>query len=378
MNTYPLIISYKDLVRLIDASSFNQVVTDLVRYIKEEDIPYPTANYIYSKEWIKDSSRDLRKYKPHWFRQVYSLRASDHVPRDLPLTFKGKRWLFVPDESDFERFDVITNVFTEESRILCERQQEHKRVVSPLHGFLHNTKYLKASLEFALRECLEDQLSLDAHTFREGLYKASKEKDSIVSECANERITFLYSLFKVLIQYLPFRKIRVFDACAGWGDRLLVSAILGLDRYIGIEPNTASTKGFREISKLFSSKQKNGRYAHEVLCDAMPYPRLPKDVQTSMFELVFLSPPSFTSEVYSDDKQQSVMMFPNEEDWDKGFLYPTIDACIELLRPGGFLVIQSILVKKIHPYILPKLKYVGVISVKTSGKRNKPLWVWTK
>ena len=271
MNTYPLIISYKYLVRLIDSSSFNQVVTDLVHYIKEEDIPYPTANYIYSKEWIKDSAKDLKKYKPHWSRQVYPLRTSDHVPRDLPLTFKGKRWLFVPDESDFERFDVITNVFTEESRILCERQQEHKRVVSPLHGFLHNTKYLKASLEFALRECLEDQLSLDAHTFREGLYKASKEKDSIVSECANERITFLYSLFKVLIQHLPFRKIRVFDACAGWGDRLLVSAILGLDRYIGIEPNTASTKGFREISKLFSSKQKNGRYAHEVLCDAMPY-----------------------------------------------------------------------------------------------------------
>jgi 16S rRNA G966 N2-methylase RsmD len=378
MNKYPLIISYKDLVRLIDASSFNQVVTDLVHYIKEEDIPYPTANYIYSKEWVKDSARELKKYKPHWERKPYTIRTTEHIPRDLPLTFKGKRWLFVPDESDFERFDVLTNVFTEESRILCERQQEHKRVVSPLYGFLHHTKYLKESLEFALLNCLQDQISLDAHTLREGLYKASKEKDSLVSECANERITFLYSLFKVLIQHLPFRKIRVFDACAGWGDRLLVSAILGLDRYVGIEPNTASTKGFREISKLFSRKQSNGRYAHEVLCDAMPNPRLPKDVQTSMFELVFLSPPSFTSEVYSDDKQQSVMMFPNEEDWKKGFLYPTIDACIELLRPGGFLVIQSILIKMIHPYLLPRLKYVGVISMKTSGKRNKPLWIWTK
>ena len=70
----------------------------------------------------------------------------------------------------------------------------------------------------------------------------------------------------------------------------------------------------------------------------MPYPRLPKDDQTSMFEQVFLSPPSFTSEVYSEDKQQSVMMFPNEEDWDKGFLYPTIDACIEqVFDPEAFL-----------------------------------------
>ena len=194
-NTYPLIISYKYLVRLIDSSSFNQVVTDLVHYIKEEDIPYPTANYIYSKEWIKDSAKDLKKYKPHWSRQVYPLRTSDHVPRNLPLTFKGKRWLFVPDEFDFERFDVITNVFTEESRILCERQQEHKRVVSPLHGFLHNTKYLKASLEFALRECLEDQLSLDAHTFR-SLQRPVSKKTQFVSETLCQGITFLYYLLK--------------------------------------------------------------------------------------------------------------------------------------------------------------------------------------
>jgi hypothetical protein len=79
------------------------------------------------------------------------------------------------------------------------------------------------------------------------------------------------------------------------------------------------------------------------------------------------------------------------------FLFATIDKCWALLQPGGFLVIQSMLckvfcaknnyAKRVHshqeilPYIAwvcPGSWYVGVIAVQTSGKRNKPLWVWRK
>jgi hypothetical protein len=79
------------------------------------------------------------------------------------------------------------------------------------------------------------------------------------------------------------------------------------------------------------------------------------------------------------------------------FLFATIDKCWALLQPGGFLVIQSMLCKvltfKFHnletvhypqeilPYIAwvcPGSWYIGVIAVQTTGKRNKPLWVWRK
>ena len=80
------------------------------------------------------------------------------------------------------------------------------------------------------------------------------------------------------------------------------------------------------------------------------------------------------------------------------FLFATIDKCWALLQPGGFLVIQSMLckvftrakntyAKRVHshqeilPYIAwlcPGSWYVGIIAVQTSGKRNKPLWVWRK
>jgi hypothetical protein len=116
----------------------------------------------------------------------------------------------------------------------------------------------------------------------------------------------------------------------------------------------------------------------EILPLAMPDCVLPKDAVD--FDLVFLSPPSFDSEVYSDDKGQSVIMYPNKNEWFINFMFKTVDRCWSLLRVGGYFVIQSIIINDIAPYIFATFSdsfYCGTISVQFPS-RYKPMWVWKK
>ena len=100
------------------------------------------------------------------------------------------------------------------------------------------------------------------------------------------------------------------------------------------------------------------------------------------YHIVFLSPPAYDSEFYSDDEKQSTVMYRTKDEWLSGFLYRTVDYCWSVLEKGGVLVIQSLLSRTINTYIQDKYranaKYEGILAIRTGKSRNKPLWVWMK
>ena len=57
-------------------------------------------------------------------------------------------------------------------------------------------------------------------------------------------------------------------------------------------------------------------------------------------DLCFTSPPYFNKEIYSDDKEQSAIKFPNYEDWLSGFLEPTIKTYFDLLKENRYCLIN--------------------------------------
>ena len=56
--------------------------------------------------------------------------------------------------------------------------------------------------------------------------------------------------------------------------------------------------------------------------------------------MVFTSTPYFSRELYSYDKGQSFIKFPNYRDWVKGFLGPTIKTGYEYLKPNRYMILN--------------------------------------
>ena len=69
-------------------------------------------------------------------------------------------------------------------------------------------------------------------------------------------------------------------------------------------------------------------------------------------DLVFTSPPYFAKEAYSEDEEQSYKKFPEYQSWVDGFLRPTLETCIEYLKPNRYLL-WNIADAKFGPDMLP-------------------------
>lgn len=306
-----------------------------------------------NRTWNNDEyySDDLKTMTPNVVSSGdYSIMFSLYEP--MYFTFKCK-----PD--DYKRYDIITDLFMEESRIKSYRPSISN--VSPYTAW-----YSKTDKYGYKKDILKRMKSNNVTTeqLRELCYSSK-----IVSEVAHEKVIFLKSLFE-LINYNQ-KKLRIFDACAGWGDRLIASIAIDAELYIGVEPNDDSAPLFTNIINTLGDDR------YKVLHDAMPN----AEIGESNFDICFLSPPSFTSENYGTSEGQSVVTYPNRTDWTFGFLFPTIDKTWNLLAEGGILVVQSILISEINSYIdykFPDAEYIGIVSVECGSGRKKCMWMWIK
>ena len=211
-------------------------------------------------------------------------------------------YLFVPKDEEYHTIDRITCAFTDVSRMTSFRTVKGVSTRSPQSGWEDYGSYVQHSIESILQNQPQD---ISAFSLREGLYHSSKKPGCIFTECAHERSTFLTCVFvqlRGLTKTLPFR---VFDSCAGWGDRYIVCMAMNCERYIGVEPNSASKEGFDRAGHLLGDLKK-----HEILCDGCPeVTSMPSDCVDGYFSISFLSPPAWDSEFYSNDDKQSVNLY---------------------------------------------------------------------
>lgn len=370
-----------------DVDKFTSVVYDTpnisginyyIRFIRENRIDFPYKRFGYSEKNIINIFHMIKSLNQSWYLQSYIITDQDKskvkFPTDFlnPIMNDGVVQMFedpIPIlDNNFkisDKYNVITDYFIEYSRITARRKQNKYSVYE---AWLKDNRYLRS----ILINSVEKYNKINPITLRESVYDVNSKNKSYV-ECPHERVTFITALFKLLLK--DIQNARVLDPCAGYGDRLISSMILDqISEYIGVEPNSLSQSGFREMIKVFSPYSK-GKYS--MYEDYMPFA---KNI-TGKFDICIFSPPSFDSELYSEDDGQSIVMFPNRNDWLINFLFKTIYRCLSLLKDERYFVIQSILAPEINSYIryrFDDMFYLGCVSVATISCRNKPMWIWMK
>ena len=122
------------------------------------------------------------------------------------------------------------------------------------------------------------------------------------------------------------------DPSAGFGGRLL-GAISSptIKHYIACEP---SEKTFLGLNKMASCLNVGKEIS---LCNVGSEEFDLKDMKV---DLVFTSPPYFNTEIYSDEETQSCNKFPEYRDWLDGYLYKTLMTVPEVIKKGGYLIIN--------------------------------------
>ena len=218
---------------------------------------------------------------------AFLARAPDKSPL-FPLRFQAGYVTFVHDDADYERMDVLVDLFNEEPRLHARRQDAHE---SPLaswtrEGFVD--RIVSAALE---RDGVASLLTL-----RERFYAA-------VKECTQ----FKPSLAVAVIKY--FHAKAVLDFSAGWGDRLAGAIAAGVTRYHAFDPNTRLRQGHRALIAQFVPPEQQERFTvtyEGVEAAAMP---------DGTFDLVFTSPPFFDFEIYTGEPGQSVDKFRSLTAW---------------------------------------------------------------
>lgn len=364
-----------ELVKLIEKYNYQEIICEILVLFRDFKVPFPYAHYFIDDETLQKKFEQLRTFKDNWKNDKYFVNIADQPKKPFPLTFasssvRPEYYLYQPNDADYKRIDNITCYFTDISRMSSYRYVKGTETKSPQNGWEEYGEYVGDAIENALKS----GIGINAYTLREGLYYSQKRKGCPYTECAHERLCFLKMVFDKIRE--PEALLRIFDACAGWGDRLILAMALNADKYVGIEPNSNSSEGFSNAIKRFGDSDK-----HMVLCDGCPNPQFPSDCNDNTFTIAFLSPPAFDSEFYSTDAKQSISVFSNFDDWMIGFLIPTIDLCWNKLAIGGKLVIQSLLAAKINIYIHTFCQgshYLGPLSIITGRNRNKPLWIWEK
>jgi hypothetical protein len=140
----------------------------------------------------------------------------------------------------------------------------------------------------------------------------------------------------------------VFDPSAGYGGRCLGALAASADRdihYIATDPNsenwlTKQRSRYDFLAEYYRAAVGQRFYAKtEVYCSGSEDVHRLEAFQRhrGKVDFVFTSPPYFCAEIYSREVTQSAIRFPTYQRWRDGFLKPTLQTCVEWLRPGGVL-----------------------------------------
>lgn len=123
---------------------------------------------------------------------------------------------------------------------------------------------------------------------------------------------------------------RVYDPCMGYGGRMLGALAAGLS-YVGTDVDLETVRGNKNLA------------ADLGLSDRVGLHNLPAEEFTppGAFDLVFTSPPYFSQEQYAGGSDQSWKRHGKTvEAWADGFLQPVFQRSAEMLKPGGYLVLN--------------------------------------
>lgn len=231
------------------------------------------------------------------------------------------------------KYHMLSDLFNDECRADCKFGNHE----SPYEYFQNNNKKIIDSV-------IKKGLDVNPDNIREEIYLNTKE-------CSIHN--------PLIIRYFieKYKAKNVLDFSSGWGDRLIGSILAGADLYVGVDPNKCLHPNYQKIINLLAPISINKNSKHIMIENGFQNVDLSKviddyhlisgpvsgpknfSINRQIFDLVFTSPPYFDYEVYSKDKDQSILSFGNEDMWLKNFLFKAIDKCFKYLRYDGHMVL---------------------------------------
>lgn len=335
-----------------DMKSFNYYYNNLKKFTVFDNIIYLTNNKVIN--YLPNISFKI----PALIKNLYFFKE----PELINQSEQGTLIIELPDQYYYD-IDIITNLFTEESRInaVACKGKINMMCLSPKEYWDNNKKELINNIINIKKKDINNR------SLRDEIYYLSKE-------AALFRVTLAKSIYEI------FKPKTILDFSSGWGDRLIASLTYDKNiKYYGFDPNTSLVDGYNKIINKFKTKN--------VIIKTEPFEKA--DIShIPPIDLAFTSPPYFNFEIYTDEATQSINNYSVYEDWLIKFLFVAIIKVFKLLKKDAYFVVHitnTSTMPNVSEFIMLfiteflKGEYIGCILTKTS-KTNmtsmKPLWVY--
>jgi hypothetical protein len=163
---------------------------------------------------------------------------------------------------------------------------------------------------------------------------------SLLSTLGFVRGTQAAANFRPAFALLMYRKYaqagdRVLDTSTGFGGRLVGFLASRCSEYVGIDPNSETTKRNRELTAALCPEDKSVQLIEQPAEDVSV-----EQIGAGSCGFAFTSPPYFGKERYSDEPTQSWKRYPDGEAWRDGFLRPMLQLQYDALQPGAHSVVN--------------------------------------
>lgn len=302
---------------------------------------YPLKRYTCSSQEFSARFAALRDMKWDPLSMIVDAPTIiNNIPGFVPK-FAGKQQYMKVNESDYEKYDLLSDEFQEIVRVKCRRDDQQQS----------SYDYYQNNYRRVAETALSKYRKITAHTLREVLYE-------LIYECTSFKPSLMIKFVLMLRQSIEID--RILDISTGWGDRLLAAMALGVE-YTGTDPNLNLIPGYLRMIRKYHEKQKDGSIISNYPEDGgsgqdiqyytmIPRPFQSFDTSHGQYDLVFTSPPYFSLEIYveADDeisKNQSIgqktsNVRESSDKWYDDFLMVSLKNALNGLRKGGMLVIN--------------------------------------
>lgn len=132
--------------------------------------------------------------------------------------------------------------------------------------------------------------------------------------------------------YAPENAV-VLDTSTGFGGRMIGFFASGLQRYIGIDPNTLTHNANLKMANDLG-------FADKIELINLPAEDVPHETVFERCDFAFTSPPYFCKEHYSEEETQSWRRYPEALLWRDGFLKPMLALQFAGLKHGCYSVVN--------------------------------------
>ena len=140
--------------------------------------------------------------------------------------------------------------------------------------------------------------------------------------------------------------VRVLDMCGGWGDRLLAMlSVPSICHAVVVDPENKLHERYKAMRQAFRPKELDPDFQLTTITSPFEDLPLPRDNPQhpvnacGPYCVAFTSPPFFNRETYGSSKKQSLVRYPDMQQWIHSFLIPMARCAFARIRKGGLLAL---------------------------------------